>query len=67
LPQNEAKSGTGQRSGVTSDAPDNLTITNLFQTKKKKGLFDVPKLFLASCVQHVYEGLLIVDKTFLPV
>jgi hypothetical protein len=29
--------------------------------------FDVPKLFLASCVQHVYEGLLPVDKTFLPV
>jgi hypothetical protein len=27
----------------------------------------VPKLFLASCVQHVYEGLLPVDITVLPV
>ena len=49
-------------------APRNLTITN--QKKKDddgEGTLDMPKLFLASCVQHVHEGLHPVDKTFLPV
>ena len=67
LPQNKAdrRTKSGQRSGVTSQLTcrGSKTITDPFPKKK----IDVPKLFLASCVQHVYEGLLPVDITFLPV